>query len=77
MIGMAARKVTVSLDAGALQFAQRAAELAGLSTSAWLSRAAREHAIRTHPPGNEPDAEAAAAYETELLVAEEDQRATG
>jgi hypothetical protein len=44
MIGMATTKVTVSLDTADLAAAQAAATEAGVSLSAWLSRAARERA---------------------------------
>jgi hypothetical protein len=43
---MATRKVTFSLDATALELAEAAARRAGLSTSAWLSAAARREAVR-------------------------------
>ncbi|WP_106180987.1 hypothetical protein [Prauserella shujinwangii] len=44
---MATRKVTLSLDAGALEFAERAAKAHGVSVSSWLSKAARREAVRT------------------------------
>lgn len=47
MSGMATRKVTVSLEVGALELAELAACRKGLSMSAWLSRVARREAVRT------------------------------
>lgn len=43
---MATRKVTLSLDQTALAMAEAAAARAGLSTSAWISAAARREAVR-------------------------------
>jgi hypothetical protein len=45
--GMAKRKVTYSLDPHTVSLAEKAAARAGLSTSAWLDRAARREAVRT------------------------------
>ena len=44
---MATRKVTYTLDAHTVAMAEQAARRAGLSTSAWMSRAARREAVRT------------------------------
>lgn len=83
---MATRKVTLSLDAGALEFAERAAKAHGISVSSWLSKAARREAVRTgytpHPkqadPQTTPQDEALAlADELERARAEEDLRAEG
>ncbi len=77
VIGMATRKVTVSLDAVALDLAERAAARDGISMSAWLSRAARREAVRT---GVGPVGEVlteALADEAELVAAERDLRAAG
>jgi len=74
---MATRKVTVSLDATALDLAERAAARAGMSMSAWLSRAARREAVRT---GVGPAVDVLAdalADETELIEAERHMRAAG
>ncbi|MGH3426509.1 MAG: hypothetical protein ACRDRI_21855 [Pseudonocardiaceae bacterium] len=74
---MATRKVTVSLDAVALDLAERAAARDGISMSAWLSRAARREAVRT---GVGPVGEVlteALADEAELVAAERDLRAAG
>jgi hypothetical protein len=81
---MATRKVTLSLDAAALEFAERAAKAHGMSMSSWLSKAARREAVRTgyHLPAR-PSAESevtdaaaasAEADESERSAAEEDLR---
>jgi hypothetical protein len=81
MKGMATRKVTLSLEASALEFAERAAKAHGVSVSSWLSRAARREAVRTgyHASGSSgPAAESAArGDETEIAAAVEDLRAQG
>lgn len=78
---MATRKVTLSLDVGSLRLAEAAAARAGLSTSAWMSRAARREAIRTgYTPRADEDrqaAELAATDEAERAAAEEDIGAAG
>lgn len=75
MIGMATRKITVSLDATALDLAERAAAQAGLSMSAWLSRAARREAVRTGAgPAGDVLADAL-ADEAELIEAQRHLRA--
>ena len=43
------RKITVSLTGDALWLAERAAERAGMSLSAWLSRAACHYALWQSP----------------------------
>ncbi|QLY30859.1 hypothetical protein [Nocardia huaxiensis] len=74
---MATRKVTLSLDAAAWSYAEQAAARAGMSPSAWISRAARREAIRTGC-GPMPDQTASAATEeAELAAAEEELRAQG
>ncbi len=75
--GMATRKVTVSLDATALDLAERSAARDGMSMSAWLSRAARREAVRT---GAGPVVDVLAdalADEVELIEAERQMRAAG
>ncbi|QFU90607.1 hypothetical protein YIM_27165 [Amycolatopsis sp. YIM 10] len=72
----------MSLDAGALEFAERAAKAHGISVSSWLSKAARREAVRTgytpHVPQAAPQTEALAlADELERARAEEDLRAEG
>ncbi|RDI46714.1 hypothetical protein [Nocardia mexicana] len=74
---MATRKVTLSLDAASWSYAEQAAARAGMSPSAWISRAARREAVRTGcVPGPEPT-ELATADEAELIAAEEAMRAQG
>lgn len=75
VIGMATKKVTLSIDADAWTFVEAAARRAGTSPSAWLSRAARQQAIRDVYAGtlSASDAEAAAlADEAEAAAAEEE-----
>lgn len=75
---MATRKVTLSLDRTALEMAERAAAAAGMSTSAWLSAAARREAVRVGAGTVWGDAEAdARADETDRAVANADLDATG
>lgn len=77
---MATRKVTLSLDAAAVEFAERAAKQHGVSLSSWLSKAARREAVRTgyRPrPRAANAAELAAADEAEAAAAEKDLRAEG
>jgi hypothetical protein len=77
---MATRKVTLSLDAAAVEFAERAARQHGISLSSWLSKAARREAVRT---GYRPQVRAAGAEElavadeAEAAAAEKDLRAEG
>ncbi|AYF75971.1 hypothetical protein D7D52_21400 [Nocardia yunnanensis] len=79
---MATRKVTLSLDEAAWSYAQDAAARAGMSPSAWISRAARREAVRlgcgpsATPDGADP-VELAAADEAEILAAEKELRAQG
>lgn len=78
VIGVATKKVTVSLDTAALSLAEQAAARCGLSLSAWLSKAARREAVRTGagPPPADPVVEAT-TDEAEWRAAEEDMRAAG
>jgi hypothetical protein len=78
---MATRKVTLSLDAAAVEYAERAAKAHGVSLSSWLSRAARREAVRTGyrapaQPSADP-AKLATADEAEAAVAEKELRAEG
>ncbi|NEW38654.1 hypothetical protein GV794_24570 [Nocardia cyriacigeorgica] len=77
---MATRKVTLSLDEAAWSFAEQAAARAGMSPSAWISKAARREAVRTGV-GPVPDraviAAEAAIEAAELAAAEEAMRAQG
>ena len=85
ILSMAAKKVTVSMDAGTHELAERAARLEGLSFSAWLSRAARREAVRlgaapvrdADPATPDPALAEALADEAERAAAEEDMRAAG
>jgi hypothetical protein len=43
-------KISLSLDAGAAFLARRAAEIDGLSLSAWMSRLVRRHAWESQRP---------------------------
>ncbi|GAB3574341.1 hypothetical protein GCM10027445_35020 [Amycolatopsis endophytica] len=76
---MATRKVTLSLDTAAIEYAERAAKAHGISLSAWLSRAARREAVRTgyRAPARVGAERLAAADEAELAAAEKDLRAEG
>ncbi|MBF6137061.1 hypothetical protein IU501_29210 [Nocardia otitidiscaviarum] len=74
---MATRKVTLSLDEAAWSYAEQAAARAGMSPSAWISRAARREAVRTGwGPVSDP-ADLAAMDEAELAAAEKELRAQG
>ena len=82
---MAAKKVTVSMDVGVHELAERAARREGLSFSAWLSRAARREAVRlgagpariTGPGAADPALNDALADEAEFAAAEQDIRSAG
>lgn len=76
---MATRKVTLSLDSGALEFAERAAKAHGISVSSWLSKAARREAVRTGytPQKSVPALPSAESDEAERTAAEKDLRAQG
>lgn len=77
---MATRKVTLSLDASAVEYAERAAKAHGVSLSSWLSKAARREAVRTGYRPSRPAGEAerlAAADEAEVAAAEKELRAEG
>lgn len=74
---MATRKVTLSLDSGALDFAERAAKAHGISVSSWLSKAARREAVRTGYTPQKPEPVVAEFDEAERTAAEKDLRAQG
>jgi hypothetical protein len=74
---MATRKVTLSLDSGALEFAERAAKAHGISVSSWLSKAARREAVRTGYTPQKPEPVVAELDEAERAAAEKDLRAQG
>ena len=75
---MATRKVTLSLDDAALAMAEAAAARAGISTSSWLSAAARREAVRLGAGSDWADPAADAdADDDDLAAAEADLRAAG
>ncbi len=47
---VATEKISLSMDAGALLLARRAAEIEGMSLSAWMSRLVRQHAWASQRP---------------------------
>jgi hypothetical protein len=75
--GMAKRKVTYSLDPHTVSLAEKAAARAGLSTSAWLDRAARREAVRTGPGTRLTVLGDARLDERERSAGEADLHATG
>ena len=75
---MATRKVTLSLDQTAYTLAESAAARAGVSTSAWLSAAARREAVRLGAGSDWGDHHIEAlAEDADVAVAEAELRATG
>ena len=74
---MAKRKVTLSMNAATVTLAEQAAARAGLSTSAWLDRAARREAVRTGVGPVQSVLSDAIQDEEERARAEEDLRAAG
>jgi hypothetical protein len=84
LLGMAStEKISVSLDIGSLALARRAAEIDGLSLSAWLSRLIRRHAWESERPRLSPDDQARADQRTaeldeqEAAIHREEWRAAG
>jgi hypothetical protein len=78
VFGMATRKVTLSLDQTAYTMAETAAARAGMSTSAWLSAAARREAVRLGAGTDWGDPHAdAVADDADLAAAEAELRAAG
>jgi hypothetical protein len=65
MIRMARRtkRTTLTLDADALELAERVAKLRGISLSALASRAIRNEALRLGAPGTPLDDEQDAVYD--------------
>ncbi|MFN2496414.1 MAG: hypothetical protein ABR608_10985 [Pseudonocardiaceae bacterium] len=57
---MATEKISLSMDAGALLLARRAAEIEGMSLSAWMSRLVRQHAWASQRPRLTPEQQAQA-----------------
>lgn len=75
---MATRKVTLSLDQTAYAMAETAAARAGISTSAWLSAAARREAVRLCAGTDWGDHhQDALADDADLTAAEDELRAAG
>jgi hypothetical protein len=74
---MAKRKVTYTLDPATATFAEKAAARAGLSTSAWLDRAARREAVRTGAGVAHQTVRDARLDERERAAGEADLHATG
>ncbi|MGH3926617.1 MAG: hypothetical protein ACRDSN_20470 [Pseudonocardiaceae bacterium] len=76
-------KISLSLDTGALLLARRAAEIDGLSLSAWMSRLVRRHAWESERPRLSADEQArgderaAADDDQELGLFDEGRRAAG
>ena len=70
--------MTLSLDQTAYALAEAAAARAGMSTSAWVSAAARREAVRLGAGSDWGDPHAdAMADDTDLTVAEAELRAAG
>lgn len=57
-------KISLSLDSGALLLARRAAEIDGMSLSAWMSRLVRRHAWESERPRLTPQEQARADEQT-------------
>lgn len=64
-------KISLSLDSGSLLLARRAAEIEGLSLSAWLSRLVRRHAWESERPRLTNDDQAQVDEHTAKLDARE------
>jgi hypothetical protein len=78
MICMAVRRVTLSIDQDAYDFAELIAKRSGFSISAWISGAVRREAVRQGAGTNWGHAESEALPEdTDLNTAEANQRAAG
>jgi hypothetical protein len=78
VFGMATRKVTLSLDQTAYAMAETAAARAGISTSAWLSAAARREAVRLGAGTDWGDHhQDALTDDADLAAAEDELRAAG
>lgn len=75
-------KVSLSIDTGSLLLARRAAEIEGMSLSAWVSRLMRRHAWASQRPRLSPEGQAraderAAAMDDEELWGGQERRAAG
>ncbi|MGH3631337.1 MAG: hypothetical protein ACRDRL_28345 [Sciscionella sp.] len=73
-------KISLSLDTGAVFLARRAAEIDGISLSAWMSRLVRRHAWESQRPRltaeqqRRADEQTAAADEQEEAAHQENRR---
>ena len=73
-------KISLSLDTGAVVLARRAAEIEGLSLSAWMSRLVHRHAWESQRPRltaeqqRRADEQTADADEQEEAAHQEDRR---
>lgn len=81
IIGMATRKVTLTMDEWTFEMAEKVAAKGGMSTSAWISAAVRQEVVLEGAGTNwgtpeELEAEAL-AYDADLAAAEEHLRAQG
>ncbi len=59
-------KISLSLDVGALLLARRAAQIEGLSLSAWMSRLIRQHAWESQRPRLTAEEQARADEQTAI-----------
>ena len=64
-------KVSLSIDTGSLLLARRAAEIEGMSLSAWMSRLVRQHAWASQRPRLSPEQQARADERTVALDEDE------
>jgi hypothetical protein len=69
----ATKKISLSLDAGAVFLARRAAGIEGMSLSAWMSRLVRRYAWESQRP-RLTDEQTAAEDEREEARQQEDRR---
>lgn len=72
---MATTKVTFTLDRGDVEFARRAAELSGLSVSAWVSRAMRRQALADDLPRQRRQPVPEIDWDTALAIHQADPNA--
>ncbi len=78
-------KVSLSMDTASLLLARRAAEIEGMSLSAWMSRLVRHHAWASQHPRLTPEQQAQAderaavldEQEISLWSGDEERRAAG
>lgn len=75
-------KISLSIDTGSLLLARRAAEIEGVSLSAWISHLVRRHAWESQRPRLTADEQAraderTAAIDDEELSGGQERRAAG